>query len=298
MQQGLLPFALGDFVANETGVGIDSSPLIQNPYNPSSLYDRLSESRTPSNVFNVRGPALNSLSEISNAPVALYENHPDWQYNTLPGSLADTSGSLPTASPQPLPSIVDLDTCQSYVAFHQPNSLPGSTSSNMVADGIFGVEVFNDGQQPLSCLPFPAAGLSSWQREDDLSFLNNFANPVNAFPIPNISSHSDLNSWQIESTQIPPHSARTPSVNIEQVPGELSALTRIPCTHLTCTKTFKRDADRIRHESSLHTANLGFHLCPVVGCVKSQGAGYCRADKVTEHLWKKHADLGYTKGRL
>jgi hypothetical protein len=67
------------------------------------------------------------------------------------------------------------------------------------------------------------------------------------------------------------------------------------CTQLGCTKTFKRDSDRIRHENTVHRARQGLHLCPVAVCPKSHGAGFSRADKVTEHLWKKHANLGYAK---
>jgi hypothetical protein len=32
-----------------------------------------------------------------------------------------------------------------------------------------------------------------------------------------------------------------------------------------------------------------------VGCNKSEGVGYTRKDKLTEHLWKKHGNLGYVK---
>jgi hypothetical protein len=28
------------------------------------------------------------------------------------------------------------------------------------------------------------------------------------------------------------------------------------------------------------------------GCIKNQGAGYSRQDKLTENLWKKHGNLG------
>jgi hypothetical protein len=70
---------------------------------------------------------------------------------------------------------------------------------------------------------------------------------------------------------------------------------RVRCTHLGCTQTFKRDADRVRHENTKHRNNHGQHLCPIVGCPKSHGRGFCRPDKVTEHLWRVHSDLGYTK---
>ncbi|TVY26267.1 hypothetical protein LHYA1_G005827 [Lachnellula hyalina] len=62
-----------------------------------------------------------------------------------------------------------------------------------------------------------------------------------------------------------------------------------------CTKTFVRDSDRTRHENSKHLNIPGAHLCPVLGCIKSHGGGYSRADKLTEHLWKKHSGLGYAK---
>ncbi|RDW80346.1 hypothetical protein BP5796_05044 [Coleophoma crateriformis] len=70
----------------------------------------------------------------------------------------------------------------------------------------------------------------------------------------------------------------------------------IPCSLFPCTKTFTRHADRIRHETTaaIHNGNRG-HICPVPGCRKGQDGGFSRADKLTEHMWKKHADLGYAK---
>ena len=92
------------------------------------------------------------------------------------------------------------------------------------------------------------------------------------------------------------------SVVIQQAPlGLPPALQQPPlpqsflCTQLGCTKSFKRDSDRIRHQNTVHRARQGLHLCPVPRCHKSYGAGFSRRDKVTEHLWKKHANLGYTK---
>lgn len=67
---------------------------------------------------------------------------------------------------------------------------------------------------------------------------------------------------------------------------------RFSCTY--CMQTFARDQDRIRHEDSKHL-NPGAHVCPIVGCPKNLGQGFSRADKLTEHMWKKHAALGYTK---
>ena len=70
----------------------------------------------------------------------------------------------------------------------------------------------------------------------------------------------------------------------------------IMCTQTPCSVTFKRDADRIRHDRAVHKVNQQtLHLCAVPGCPKGQGAGYSRADKVTEHMWKKHGNLGFVK---
>ncbi|KAH6714960.1 hypothetical protein BKA61DRAFT_422559, partial [Leptodontidium sp. MPI-SDFR-AT-0119] len=62
------------------------------------------------------------------------------------------------------------------------------------------------------------------------------------------------------------------------------------CRFPGCNKSFRRSSDRNRHEDTVHS-NVGFHFCPVVGCNKSfggGGGGYKRADKVIEHLRKKH----------
>lgn len=75
---------------------------------------------------------------------------------------------------------------------------------------------------------------------------------------------------------------------------------KTPCTYLGCSASFKRDSDRIRHDTTTHGVNQALHFCPIAGCSKSLGVGqgYCRADKVKEHLWKKHANLGFVKGRM
>lgn len=95
------------------------------------------------------------------------------------------------------------------------------------------------------------------------------------------------------------------NLTLSQPPGALPAAAsgpagpiqpRITCT-LGCSISFKRDSDRIRHEHSVHRLNqaLGMHLCSVPGCPKGRGVGYTRKDKLTEHMWKKHANLGYAK---
>jgi hypothetical protein len=83
----------------------------------------------------------------------------------------------------------------------------------------------------------------------------------------------------------------TPVAPIQQQ----SVTDTIFCTQFPCPITFKRDTDRIRHEAAVHGINKATYLCHVAGCNKSHGVGYTRKDKLTEHLWKKHADLGFVK---
>ncbi|KAH7305082.1 hypothetical protein BKA65DRAFT_560284 [Rhexocercosporidium sp. MPI-PUGE-AT-0058] len=67
------------------------------------------------------------------------------------------------------------------------------------------------------------------------------------------------------------------------------------CTQSGCSVTFKRDTDRFRHEAGVHGINRPMYLRQIHGCSKSQGAGYTRKDKLVEHMWKKHGNLGFVK---
>jgi hypothetical protein len=69
----------------------------------------------------------------------------------------------------------------------------------------------------------------------------------------------------------------------------------IPCTLPWCTMAFKRKHERDRHAASVHGINHRVYLCHVNGCPKNRGTPFSRQDKLTEHMWKKHANLGYTK---
>jgi hypothetical protein len=114
-----------------------------------------------------------------------------------------------------------------------------------------------------------------------LSLLNNNAAPSTGFynPTPHLDEPIQSN--------IPPSAGQAP----QQTPTGA-----IMCTQSPCSVTFKRDADRIRHERAVHRVNQEtLHLCAVPGCPKGQGAGYSRADKLTEHMWKKHGNLGFVK---
>jgi hypothetical protein len=98
------------------------------------------------------------------------------------------------------------------------------------------------------------------------------------------------------------------SAAFEHVPLGMQALPQAPASSIgaliatipafqchSCPQSFRRSSDLTRHHSSIHHAVPGLFLCPVQGCVKSQGAGYRRRDKLTEHLWKKHGNLGFAK---
>jgi hypothetical protein len=58
-----------------------------------------------------------------------------------------------------------------------------------------------------------------------------------------------------------------------------------------------RPSDHGRNNQTVHGINRGTHRCPVANCVKSQGGGYSRADRLKEHMWEKNADLAYVKSR-
>ncbi len=77
------------------------------------------------------------------------------------------------------------------------------------------------------------------------------------------------------------------------LPTQVQGLAGFQCS--ICIRSFKRYGDRVRHERSVHRAKDGLFVCPISGCPNSQGAGYSRLDKVREHLWKQHGDLGYAK---
>lgn len=72
---------------------------------------------------------------------------------------------------------------------------------------------------------------------------------------------------------------------------------RFSCSQPGCSKTFSRKDSLRRHEKGrAHCLVWGLHMCHISGCRMSRGKGFSRHDKVIEHLYMQHADLGYTKG--
>jgi hypothetical protein len=92
-----------------------------------------------------------------------------------------------------------------------------------------------------------------------------------------------------------------PAIPSQPRPPQQSTITTLAftCGHGNCNHAFGRKSDLVRHCKTVHGVNHVKYFCNIPGCPKSQGHGhgYSQDDKLTEHLWKKHASLGYTKSR-
>jgi len=116
-----------------------------------------------------------------------------------------------------------------------------------------------------------------------------------AFDVPGLSSNSVCgNHDQLTNATIPTALVPVPTRAPATTPTRSMHLHR--CNFPTCTRRFKRPADLARHQYTVHF-NIQGHLCPIADCPKARGKGYSRGDKVTEHLWRKHGDLGYIKAQ-
>lgn len=150
-----------------------------------------------------------------------------------------------------------------------------------------------------------------WQREVAAPFPPGSYGDTNALGVLTMSTDPDLSSSQTyaregflpnSNTSLQAHPSLNPGPIIPTAmpnPAPVhQAQVGAPPTTVTCAqcnRTFKRPSDLARHITNVHGVNQAVHLCPIPGCPKSQGTGYSRPDKVTEHLWKKHAALGYVK---
>ena len=120
--------------------------------------------------------------------------------------------------------------------------------------------------------------------------------PTAALPLTGLNAFT-ANRYQVQSlapAPIPQLSMSVPTHGPTPLVHNGTQGHRVRCHFPGCGKSFKRSSDLTRHVST-HYGVTGLYLCPIVGCSKSYGRGYSRPDKVTEHLWKKHANLGYTK---
>ncbi|CZT12615.1 uncharacterized protein RCO7_04009 [Rhynchosporium graminicola] len=166
-------------------------------------------------------------------------------------------------------------TVQSAVSPHLPYHVSRDSAIEYGLQGHQALEMhdmsFNRGYEPPS---FGAPDLEDFRQQLQSSFF-----PLAGLALPNEPiSGEDVSTFS--------HAAP-----IQMLPVQVSG--HFSCTQ--CMTTFKRDSDRIRHESSIHGTNRLLIICHIQGCNKSQGWGYTRQDKLVEHLWKKHANLGYLK---
>lgn len=80
------------------------------------------------------------------------------------------------------------------------------------------------------------------------------------------------------------------------LPDPRYSLVMLPCRHLACNKTFKRGGGGSGLAASkAFISRVEDITCVISGCRKSYGIGYSRPDKVMGYLWRKHANLDFTK---
>jgi hypothetical protein len=167
------------------------------------------------------------------------------------------------------------------------------TNAHSIQAGLFvnNDTAFEDFGQAYQCMQSSAGDMQFIPPVDNISSI---ADPNQTFhgmqaPIQDMHAGPLLNNYAAFGDQ------EQASQSAQALPVPVANQAVIPCTQQGCIVTFKRDTDRIRHEATVHHINQVLHLCQVLGCPKGQGRGYSRADKLTEHMWKKHGNLGYVK---
>jgi hypothetical protein len=204
-------------------------------------------------------------------------------------SLLNESAIGSPSTALPVASSVQLQGGSNFAGTRHPSDdhLDGPEFGWEMSKHVFGSPVMNGGLLPLTNgFQFASTGslgheLSFPMQTHEATFMQSQPDGTNVWGDAGPANASPYNGQGSAPLYVPNTSPQLPTI--------------IPCSYPTCNKTFKRDADRSRHEYSVHFKNSGLHLCPIVGCPKSYGKGYSRPDKITEHLWKKHANLGFTK---
>jgi hypothetical protein len=206
---------------------------------------------------------------------AAFDSSVDWAAHTL------LWGNVNTFQNQSVPdAVLDNEVIPNYDAFGAP---PGRQ------------DLFPDTNilsPPLSGYPssVPISGFNILDAES-IDFFSGYAS--------NNSISNGFHAVDVETQgsaafeHVPLGMQALPQAPASSTGALIAAIPAFQC-HI-CPQSFCRSSDLTRQHSSIHHAVPGLFLCPVQGCVKSQGAGYRRRDKLTEHLWKKHGNLGFAK---
>ena len=210
-----------------------------------------------------------------NAPVPLLNDG-----RNVPCAAGSQMGNFFAGVPTPTPGFQQLGS--QWTGTHKIVQTPPYTSNHGVDGDLFSFGVGMD-DMTINVPFFPNAGavgdnLDRAYMEDPDSIM------MDTPMIPN-----SIDPFQQAVASI----AQAPSAP----PGPLATVQgpapRVSCSY--CPQTFKRAADRVRHENSKHLRAPGAHMCPIAGCRKNQDQGFSRADKVTTHMWQEHGHLGYLK---
>jgi hypothetical protein len=308
LQHEVLPVDFGTTLHHEPSMGVTYQPLIPTSFQPSGQFTfpswalgSNSSPWTPLDSFPIAGDVSASLSPPPvQTPSVYHLNFP-----ALGSGVTDPNDSGPSTF-EPLndinPVSWQFDTAPESFEVSNFDSQPDSGSSqeslrwnpcSFEESLAMGDIAFNSGITEPFYTPLPQGFPGLDNPSQAITYEDQLPSGSSDFEIaqaPLSFPHPDANLPQAPSAHLPlPPNQSTRSVRPLANPG-------IACSHTTCPKRFTRDADRIRHENQVHRNQPGLHVCPIIGCPKSQGKGYSRADKVVEHLWKKHGDLGFVKG--
>jgi hypothetical protein len=203
---------------------------------------------------------MNSL--MDQAPLIPYRNYHILSWNEIP-----------------IPDFGYDHRYQDQFMFSQDNMALGDNFQNFgAAPNIIAYPAaVNVPNGPVAAIQGPAVAVQPvpHQHAHNMTLGNNFQNFGAA---PNIMAHpaaADIPAGPVAAIQVPPAAIQPVSPQ------------RAQCT--ICLKTLSRTSDLPRHMKSVH--NIGtqvLHLCPVLGCPQSYGAGLSRKDKLLEHLRNVH----------
>lgn len=125
-----------------------------------------------------------------------------------------------------------------------------------------------------------------------------------AYPIDNtglftryVSSEASKSATATETLKTSPPDRAISSNPSSGVPRDRpnNAHSRHRCPQKECPFAVGRKSEVERHYRNAHCGRYSY-TCDVYGCENNKGRGYSRIDKLREHQWKRHANLGFRKG--